>query len=83
MAVSENKVRVQAMVDSGLERKLNELADRMGVSQSQMMYWLLEAAIEDNEWIIGMVTGKFATKMREVLGKKRSGAKAKASPATS
>lgn len=76
MAEREKKtVKLQVVVDQALAAKIGELAERMGASQSKMAYWLLEAAVDQNELIIKVVTSRFAKAVRETLGNKRRASK--------
>ncbi len=70
MAIAEDNVRVQSIIDRKLADKITELGERLGVSQSKMVYYLLEAAVEDEEWIIKTVTSKFAQKIYAAFGRK-------------
>jgi len=76
MSIAEENVRVQSVIDRKLAEKITELGDRLGVSQSKMIYLLLEAAVEDQEWIIKAVTGSFARKVYSALGCKKQKRKA-------
>ena len=66
-AVDET-VKLQVVVELQTAEKIGKLAERMKVSQSKMCKLLLEAAIEDNEWIINAVTSRFVTSVRQALG---------------
>ncbi len=68
MPIGADKMRVQGVVDVELGERINELADRMGASQSQMVAMLLEAAVDDNEWLIAAVTSKLAKNIRAAFG---------------
>lgn len=57
MAISENKVRLQVVIDRATADKIEELADAMNTSVSRMSAALLEAGIEDNEWVIKNIAG--------------------------
>lgn len=68
--------RLQVTVGTATGAKIEELALRLNVSESKMVELLLDAAIEDNEWIIRAVTSRWAKALREVLApKKRASSK--------
>ncbi len=52
----EGEIRVQVPLHPDAVAKIDELADRMNVGRGRMAAMLLESGIEDNEWIIKMVT---------------------------
>jgi predicted transcriptional regulator len=56
MAIGEDKIRVQVIVDRSTAKRIEELAKVMNTSMSRMAAALLEAGIEDNEWIIKNVS---------------------------
>lgn len=73
MAIPDDKMRIQAVVDRKLMAKIDDLAGRMGISQSKMVAFLLENAVHDDEWLIRVVTNKFTKAILEAVGlKKRS-----------
>ena len=63
----DETVKLQVVVEQETADKIGKLAERMKVTQSKMCKMLLEAAIEDNEWIINAVTSRFVTAVREAL----------------
>ncbi len=67
MAIGDDKVRIQTIVDKKLGAKIDELAQRMRLSQSAMAAMLLEAAVQDNEWIIKVVSSNFARKLKSAV----------------
>lgn len=67
---SGETVRVQVTLTAETGQKVRELADRMNVSDSKMIQWLVDAAIEDQEWMIKLVTSRFAKAVAGVFGKK-------------
>ena len=67
MDEQEKKVRITVTVDEQTAVKIAELAARMNASQSRMASWLLEAGVEDNEWVIKIVTSKVVSGLRETL----------------
>lgn len=69
MTAKESTVRYQLTVKAATGEKINELADRMNVSQSKMIEMLLETAIEDNEWLIKAVTHRWSKAIIDTLGK--------------
>lgn len=71
MAIPDDKIRIQAVIDRQLMEKIDELAARMGLSQSKMVACLLEEAIRDNAWLIRVVTNKFTKAVLETVGLKK------------
>lgn len=67
---SADAVRVQVTLTAETGAKIKELADRLNLSESKMIQFLLDAAIEDNEYIIKLVTGRFANAIAGVFGKR-------------
>ena len=74
-------IRFTVTIDKTHYRTIGELAERMGVSQAKMAALLLEAGVQDNEWVIRMVTSRVANGLREVFGASRS-SKRKPNPST-
>lgn len=72
----KNKVRLQAMVDPDLAEKVKELSDRLDMSQSMFLGILIKHAVEDEEWIIRLVTSRFVAPLRDLIrGRKKKGPK--------
>lgn len=67
MAEHDASIRYQLTVKREIGEKINELASRMNLSQSKMVELLLDAAIEDNEWMIKLVTSRWAKIFADVL----------------
>jgi hypothetical protein len=67
MASERETMRVQVTLKRELGEKIEELADRLGVSESKMVEFLLEAAVEQNEIIIRAVTSKWGIALKEIL----------------
>lgn len=67
MHADEDRVRITVTVDAITAGKIEELAGRMNASQSRMASWLLEESIQDNEWIIKVVTSSVMQGLREAL----------------
>lgn len=67
MADEPKKIRITVTVDELTAETISELAQRMNCSQSKMASSLLEAGIEDNEWIIRFVTTKAVLGLGERL----------------
>lgn len=68
MAISEDKLRVQSVIDKKLADKINELAERMECSQSKLIYMLLEAVVADEGWMIKLMTTQFGKSVAKRLG---------------
>jgi predicted transcriptional regulator len=67
MAISPSKVRLQTVVHAELAQKIDELASRMGCSQSKMIELLLDAAVQDQEWIVRAASSNFARRLASKL----------------
>jgi len=75
MAIGEDMVRLQVIVDRETAARIQECADAMGASVSRMSARLLVAAVDDNEWMIKNVFGP-ANRLQKRLRKlKPSGEK--------
>lgn len=70
MPVSDDKIQVTTVLERKLDERISNLADRMGVSKSSMIAMLLDAAIEENERIIQIVTSRFAKRLASAFGLK-------------
>lgn len=66
-------IRFTVTIDKQIYQKIGELAERLGVSQAKMASMLLEAGVQDNEWVIRMVTSRVADGLRDVFGMTRPG----------
>lgn len=69
MPIPDDKVRLQTIVDRKLARKIESMAGRLGVGQSRMIYYLLDAALQDEAWIAQAIPGTFAKRVRSALRK--------------
>jgi len=63
----QEEIRVQVPLSSDAVAKIDELAELMNVGRGRMVAMLLEAGIEDNEWIIRMVTSGYMKPVRELV----------------
>ena len=70
--IENQKVRITVTVDREAAAKIDELAARLNASQSRMASMLLQSGLEDNEWIIRLVTSRVVTGLRDALGMKKS-----------
>lgn len=61
------KVRVQAMIDEDLKDKVKELSSRLDMSESMFLGILIKHAVEDEEWIIRLVTSRFLKPIRDLV----------------
>lgn len=68
MPVGPDKVRLNTTIDRKLADKIHALAERMKVSDSAMAYMLLEAAVDDEAWIVKAVTSAIGKKIGRALG---------------
>lgn len=78
--MADEKVSIHVRVSPEIAAKIDELSKRMNASHSKMASWLLEAGLEDNEFMIKLVTAKYIkplTKGLAELGRR------KGKPATS
>jgi predicted O-linked N-acetylglucosamine transferase (SPINDLY family) len=69
MPIPDSKVRLQTIVDRKLARKIEDMANRMGIGQSRMIYYLLDAALQDEAWAARAIAGTFAKRVRTALRK--------------
>ena len=70
MALADDKVQLTTVIERNLDTKISELGDRMGISKSAMAAMLLDAAVEDNETMIKIVTSRFAKRLVAAVGPK-------------
>lgn len=68
MALGKEKIMIQTAVEKELADKIADLAERMNVSVSKISAMLLEAAVENESWIIKAVTSRLAKQMYAALG---------------
>ena len=69
MPIPDHKVRLQTIVDRKLARKIEDMAARMGIGQSRMIYYLLDAVVQDEAWVARAIAGTFAKRVRTALRK--------------
>lgn len=69
MPIPDHKIRLQTIVDRKLARKIEAMATRMGIGQSRMIYYLLDAAVQDEAWVARAIAGTFAKRVRTALRK--------------
>lgn len=55
----QDSIRVQVPLTPETVRRIDELAERMKLPRGRMSALLVEAAIDDHEWIINAVTSKY------------------------
>jgi len=70
MSIPEDKARIQSVVDKKVIKKIDEFAARFEVSQSRMVAIMLEVVVENDEWLIKVVTSKFAKRLYKAFGLK-------------
>lgn len=68
MPVGPGKRRVQAIIDDELAAKIQNLAQRMEVSESTCIYMLLDCVVTNESWLIKAVTSQFGKKLGRMLG---------------
>jgi hypothetical protein len=67
MPDERNRVTVSLKPESWA--KIQELAKRMKTNESRLAAMLLEAGLEDNEWMIRIVTSKVVDPIRQFFAK--------------
>ncbi len=67
----EEEVRITVTVSQETADRIETLADRMNASHSKMASWLLEAALDNETWIIKIVTSRVVKGLRAALTKKK------------
>lgn len=60
---ADEKTMLHFQVSKKLDAKLSDLAKRMGISKASMCGMLMEAGMEDNEFIIRAVSHPFAKRV--------------------
>jgi plasmid maintenance system antidote protein VapI len=68
MPLGPDKVRLQTVVDLPLAEKIRDLAKRMQLSESALVYALLERAVESEGWVIKAVTTSTARRLARLFG---------------
>ncbi|MEX2215336.1 MAG: hypothetical protein WD768_14480 [Phycisphaeraceae bacterium] len=76
----EGEIRVQVPVKADYLRRVDELATKMGVGRGRMIAMLLEAGVDDNDWMIKIVTSKFMAPVVNVVKGWMGRGKGKAEP---
>lgn len=62
-----DEVRVQVPVNKKYIERIDALAEKMGVGRGRMIAMLLEAGVNDNEWIINVVTSKWMEPVAKLI----------------
>jgi metal-responsive CopG/Arc/MetJ family transcriptional regulator len=70
MPIADDKARIQAVVSKELVEKIDHLAERFEVSQSKMVSIMLEACLENDEWLMKLMSSAAAKKIARVFGVK-------------
>jgi hypothetical protein len=68
MAMGSDKVRLQTVVDLPLAEKIRDLAKRTQLSESALVYALLERAVESETWVIKAVTSSTGRRLARLFG---------------
>lgn len=68
MPIGPGKRRVQAIIDENLAAKIQDIAQRMEVSESTCIYMLLDCVVANEGWLIRAVTSQFGKKLGRLLG---------------
>ncbi len=68
---SGDKVYIQVMVNQEIAQELEQMAEEMDQTCSRFGAFLLKCAIEDNDWIIRIVTAPRAKKLINGFSKKK------------
>lgn len=67
---ADDKVMVHICITKDLDKRIAELANRMDISKAALGSYLLEAAVQDNEFIIKAVSHPMLKRaIRAVKGK--------------
>ena len=66
-SVEAGEIRVQVPMRPEIVAKVDELAARLSVGRGRMAAMLLEGGIEDEEWIIRIVSSRFMSPVREMV----------------
>lgn len=65
--MADERVRVQCFVSGENARRIDALAERLKMSRAEFLERLLDAGLEDNEWIIKAVTSPMVQGIKAVL----------------
>lgn len=68
MPVGKGKRKVQAVIDEELAVRIQDLAKRLQVSESTCIYMLLDSVVDNEGWLIKLVTTRFGTRIGRLLG---------------
>lgn len=67
MADRQDETRVQVPLNDKTIEKIDQLAARMNVGRGRMAAMLLEAGIENDEWLIKLITSKYFEPIRNMI----------------
>jgi hypothetical protein len=70
MAIPDDKVKIQTVVPKDLAAKIDYFAERFEVSQSKMTALMLESCIEDEGWLLQLMSTNAVKKVFRAFGKK-------------
>ncbi len=70
---ADEKTMLHFQVPRTLDAKISELSQKMGISKASMCGMLMEAAIEDNEFIIRAVAHPLAKRVMFAVSGKKAG----------
>ena len=68
MALPEGKTQFSTVLDEPYAQWVRVYAERLGISESRFIRNLVEGAIDDDAWLIEMMTTTVGKKLRDVLG---------------
>jgi len=63
----ERSERAQVMLNAETMERVDELANRLKMSRSQFLSVLIEQGLDDNEWIIKIVSSRYLDPVREAM----------------
>lgn len=63
----EGSVRVQVPLHPETVKRIDALADRFEIGRGRMAAMLLEEGLDDNEWVIQVVTSRFMKPVRQLV----------------
>ena len=63
----ERSERAQVMLNAETMERVDELAGRLKMSRSQFLSVLIEQGLDDNEWIIKIVSSRYLDPVRDAV----------------
>lgn len=78
----EPRERAQVMLKPETMERIDELANRLKMSRSQFLAILIEQGLDDNEWIIKIVSSRYLDPVRDAIKSWNTNKTSKAKRAT-